>query len=491
MNFFSKNQNQHAESIGANSTTANVIPSEMIHMEKTPSSTDNTICTIPPDFNEFIHNTHDNPFHEKKKQKSTFAGYETPLTHESSHKMLSFDSVIAPDLQENGLSTTNIFDNFDGSFVFTPEKNQFRAGRDTMMTPVFNSVQSVFPEKPNKKNICSKTFESGWSLETPDVSQSISSTEYTNTTLAQFNPIEETPLDRLPFANPTQNVFMSTPASIPMFSFNSAAIPPKFTLNNNATDWDDLPKLTMEMVMKRKQLAARRAYDRLFGGMKRPRVQALNHSFTPNDTPTMPYMGNRKKLQPTTTFGSFNTRFTATNQMIPRPMTFGSFKSHIAANLPSANSTEVYPGSSQSSYSSTENATIQPTTFGSFNTRIGNPPSIPAPFKIGIEKKTMEIPRLKRESKVKRLATRRSRDRLFNERHERHKQQSTSKLEVNNNDNIFEMRTKNNSFSMQTGNSNPYEKFPTIDTKRRTTHPNAFKSFLCFGESTFNESIAI
>lgn len=460
MKFFSKNPpNEREESTSANNfTRANVIPTEMIHMEETPS-TDHTIHTIPADFNELIHNDN-NPLYEEKDQMSIFAGYETPLTNESSHKMLSFDSVIAPDLQENDISTTNIFNNF-GSIGFSPEKNRLRAGPDTTMTSIdFNSVRSVFPEKPNKKNISCKTIESGWSLDTPDISQSISSTEHTNTTLHAFNPIEDSPLDHPSFAIPTQNLFMSTPASIPMFNFHSAAIPSKFTLNNNATEWDDLPKLTMEMVIKRKQLGARRAYERLFGANKRPRTETLNESFTLN-TPTT-YMKKEKYLQPTSTFGSFNTRIT---------------------NLPKVNSTELYPVSSQSGYNST--------TFDSFNTRIGNSASIPAPFKIGKEKKTKEMPRLTRERLMqgKKLAARRSLDRLFNERY---KPRSTTKMEVNNNDNIFAMRTMNSSYSMQTENNNLHEKYPiTIDAKRRTTHPNVFKSFLSFGESAFNESIAI
>lgn len=314
MNFVPENTNQRE--VSSFSDVNNL--SQVNHNKVTE-----TIQTIPSNFNELNELSYKTPV--------GIAFDQLTQSNETEHKMLSFDSVIVPDLQDQTYVklNSNIDSNFDGSVGFTSVQNQLRT-IDTNTPLDFPSIQTHFS---SKKNSSDKTNDSGWSLNTPDISQTISLNSQTSIeSLGSLVNSEESQQDQtFHHQSLTQSPFTPAPVQTNV-DYNSNPFPTTFNRNNNEDpSWQVMPKLTMEMVIERKQLGARRSLDRLFG-VDRTSVQrstSTNRSSTINtqsntfDSERMFTInlgkedqrnGKRheeRKLQPTSTLGSFNTHLGA------------------------------------------------------------------------------------------------------------------------------------------------------------------------------------
>lgn len=288
-----ENTNQHDAGL---SEFANEISSTMNHSEVTEHQ-------IPSDFNDFNESGYITPveFGIDSTAKTINKRNATPL------RTISFDTVIVPDLQEhnNDMTSSNIDNNFDGSIGFNSIENQFRAS-DSEPPTVFSYVQNDFSATDTDKNTSSE-YDSGWSLNTPDLTQESTSEESLDSFISrQANGFEHTHNQSIQ----TQSQIVFTPVSTqPILDINSNAISTTFNRNinnNNEKNWEDLPKLTMEMVIERKRMGARCAYERLFGTDPPSGGSSILQCSSGASHST--HTSSNKTVLPTSTFGSFNTQ---------------------------------------------------------------------------------------------------------------------------------------------------------------------------------------
>lgn len=280
--------------------------------------------------------------------------FETPVEHEfdpltqTAPKILTFDSVIVPDLQEQTNDTTNLreFNSFNGSNDFITVQNQFGANNQ-LPTLNFSTVYKEHSEDSTKKNITSETQDSGWSLNTPDLSQQLStSTDETIESLDSFLSNQ----DSRTYTQTQSQLVFTTKANFSTFDFTLGTVPSAFC-RDNVDKESSLLKLTVEILIQRKQMAARRAYERLF---REDQPNSSTHRSS-----------SLSSTQQSSSLG-YGSSYTTSDK------TFGLFETYLVADstfkgLESKQRQEP----TNDTYISCEKTKMQPTsTFGSFNTRI-------------------------------------------------------------------------------------------------------------------------
>lgn len=250
-------------------------------------------------------------------------GYRTPVDRNfgatvrkerTPLEILSFDSLIESDLDD-------VTRNLSSSIDFSRIENYVEASKpadrtaftnfSTIKSDFFNTSKTLVNSHGNSSK---KSTNSGWSLNTPDFADR--SNSYPNDALLTFEPTKEKHINiKSSYDDPTPTMEQSN-----WSDFESQPMKP-----SQSQLADDKPKFTMEMLMQRKALAARRALARLFPspsnsmadqGQSQCQSQSASKYLTNNTLSSCNTSAFKKFTEPTT------------------------FISHHATNLPSMSKLE-------------------------------------------------------------------------------------------------------------------------------------------------------
>lgn len=238
-------------------------------------------------------------------------------------EMLSFDSLIESDLED---VTRNLSSSIDFSRVENyveaskpPDRTEF-TNFSTINSDFFSTSKTLANPHAADENSSKQSTNSGWSLNsqwslnTPDFADR--SKSYPNDALLTFEPTREKHIEiKSSYDDPTPTVEQSN-----WSDFEGQPMKP-----SQSQLAEDKPKFTMEMLMQRKALAARRALARLF----------------PSSSNSMASQGQSQcQSQSASKYSTNNTSISCNTSTFKKFTEPTPFISHHVTNLPSMSKRE-------------------------------------------------------------------------------------------------------------------------------------------------------